>query len=192
MTDYIFRLATAADGPAVRRLQTQFVTEMNDPLGIDENTRSHTEFFLLEVADQDGCRVVGMMSLLRASKARFVFEQVFPEVWRHVALPAWLGRLGIRRSDLVEGDWGYIEQPYRGSGFGVAALRRDDAPRPSSRLRRLRDDSQRGFPGQVPAQHVPHHRAHNPPGWRTLRARTICPLGDRSLHVPNRPYRTCS
>jgi hypothetical protein len=43
MTNYIFRLATAADNPAVRRLQTQFVTDMNDPLGIDENTRLHTD-----------------------------------------------------------------------------------------------------------------------------------------------------
>ncbi len=119
MTDYIFRLATAADEPAVRRLQAQFVTEMSDPLGIDEDARPHTEFFLLEVADHDGCRVVGMMSLLRASEAPFVFEQVFPEAWRHDALPAWLGRLGIRRSDLVEGDWGYIEKPYRGQGLAL-------------------------------------------------------------------------
>jgi hypothetical protein len=117
MTDYIFRLATAADEPAVRRLQTQFVTEMSDPLGIDEDTRPHTEFFLLEVADHDGRRVVGMTSLLRASEAPFVFERVFPEAWRHVALPAWLARLDIQRRDLVESDWGYIEKPYRGQGM---------------------------------------------------------------------------
>jgi GNAT superfamily N-acetyltransferase len=117
MTRHIFRLATPADEPAIRRLQTQFVTEMNDPLGIDEEARQRTDFFLVEVADESGCRAVGMMSLMRASAARFVFEQVFPEAWRHMALPTWLGRLGIRRSHLVEGDWGYIEKPYRGQGL---------------------------------------------------------------------------
>jgi hypothetical protein len=55
---------------------------MNDPLGIDENTRPNTEFFVLEVADHDGCRVVGMMSLLHASEAPFMFERVFPEAWQ--------------------------------------------------------------------------------------------------------------
>lgn len=117
MTRHIFRLATPADEPAIRRLQTQFITEMNDPLGIDEAARPHTDFFLVEVADESGCRAVGMMSLMRASAGRFVFEQVFPQAWRHMALPAWLGRLGIRRSQLVESDWGYIEKPYRGQGL---------------------------------------------------------------------------
>jgi hypothetical protein len=117
MTRHIFRLATPADEPAIRRLQSQFIAEMNDPLGIDEAARPRTDFFLIEVADQSGCRAVGMMSLMRASAARFVFEQVFPEAWRHMALPAWLGRLGIRRGQLVEGDWGYIEKAHRGQGL---------------------------------------------------------------------------
>jgi hypothetical protein len=117
MTRHIFRLATPADEPAIRRLQTQFIAEMNDPLGIDESARPRTDFFLVEVADHSGCRAVGMMSLMRASAARFVFEQVFPEAWRHMALPAWVARLGIQRSQLVEGDWGYIEQPHRGQGL---------------------------------------------------------------------------
>jgi GNAT superfamily N-acetyltransferase len=117
MTRHIFRLATPADEPTIRRLQAEFVAEMNDPLGIDESARSHTEFFLVEVADESGCRAVGMMSLTRASAAHFVFEQVFPEAWRHMALPTWVARLGIQRSQLVEGDWGYIAPPYRGQGL---------------------------------------------------------------------------
>jgi hypothetical protein len=93
MTRHVFRLATPADEPAIRRLQSQFIAEMNDPLGIDENARPRTDLFLVEVVDQSGRRAVGM------------------------ALPTWVARLGIQRSQLVEGDWGYIEQPYRGQGL---------------------------------------------------------------------------
>lgn len=43
MARHVFRLATPADEPAIRRLQAELVAEMTDPLGIDESARSRTE-----------------------------------------------------------------------------------------------------------------------------------------------------
>ena len=122
MTCYIFRLATRDDRPSIRRLQARLATETNDPLGIDEVARQHGHYFLVEVAGTEQPGVVGMMSMLRASAAPFVFERIFPGVSDDWALLASTGTLDIQRSDLVELDWGYIENPYRGYGFTLLLL----------------------------------------------------------------------
>jgi hypothetical protein len=114
MTQYIFRLATLVDKPAIQRLQKQFVAEMNDPLGIIESDFARSEFMLVEAVDESSKRAVGMMSIMHASRDPFVFERVFPDVWQRMDVSALTGRTGLQREDLVEMDWGYVEKPYRG------------------------------------------------------------------------------
>lgn len=122
MTKYIFRLATANDQPAMRRLQTQLAAELAEPMSIDEVRDAYSDCFLVEAATTDGRRTVGMMSLTRASARPFAFENTFPGVWNDWALPVSTGKLDLQRGELVELDWGYIEKPYRGQGFGVLLL----------------------------------------------------------------------
>jgi hypothetical protein len=119
MTPYIVRLATADDRPAVLRLQQQFIAELADPLGVDEGSHEHSEFVLIEAVDGQSKRVVGITSLMRASAAPFVCEQVFPDLWDKVDLCAVTGQPGIRRDDLAENDWGYVEQAHRGSRLAL-------------------------------------------------------------------------
>lgn len=117
----IYRMATPRDEDAVLFLQEQFVAEMNDPMGIDDDFE-RGEFVLLEVVRGGEGRVVGMLSLTRASASPFVIERVFPDVWRHLELEALTGRADLRRSEVVEIDWGYVEKPYRGLGMAKLLL----------------------------------------------------------------------
>lgn len=118
----IIRLASADDEPAVRGLQAQFIEEMHDPLGIAEGSFARSDFAILEVDDGRERRVVGMTSMMRASPAPFVFEQVFPDVWQRFDAPALTGRPDVQRDDLVESDWGFIEKAYRGQGLALLLL----------------------------------------------------------------------
>lgn len=122
MTRYIFRLATATDQSAIQRLQVQLAAELDEPMHSDDDERAHSDFFVVEAAGADGQRVVGMMGLIRPSARPFAFETAFPAVWNDWALPVSTGKLDLQRSDLVELDWGYVERPYRGQGFGVLLL----------------------------------------------------------------------
>ena len=122
MTRYIFRLATENDRSAIHRLQTELAAELGGPMSIDAAGDARGDSFVVEAAGADGRRAVGMMSLTRASARPFAFEDAFPGVWNDWALPVSAGKLDLHRCDLVELDWGYIEKPYRGQGFGVLLL----------------------------------------------------------------------
>jgi len=119
MTQYIIRLADAADRPEVLRLQEQFIAELADPLGVAEGSHEHSEFVLIEAVDERGKRAIGITSLMRASAAPFVCEQVFPDMWEKVDLGARMGQANIRRDDLAENDWGYVEREHRGNRMAV-------------------------------------------------------------------------
>lgn len=113
MTQYIFRLATAADRPAIQRLQEQCSIEMNAPLAIIGGDLTRSDFLLVEALQHGSKRAVGMISITRASSAPFVFELVFPDVWQRIDLATLTGREDLRREDLVELDTGYVEKPHR-------------------------------------------------------------------------------
>lgn len=113
MTQYIFRLAVLADKPAIRCLQEQFMAEIDDPLELVESDFDRSDFILVEAVDGSSRRAVGMMSVMRASSAPFVFERVLPDVWQRIDLRALTGRTDLRREDLVEVDWVYLEKPHR-------------------------------------------------------------------------------
>jgi hypothetical protein len=117
MPSYTFRLATPGDLADIRRLQVQFMTEMQDPLDLTEEIYQNTEFVLLEAADARGARVVGIMGVMRASASPFVFEQVFPDVWDRVDRRFFRG---LRREEMVEGDWGYVEKEHRRRHLALA------------------------------------------------------------------------
>lgn len=119
MTQYIVRLATADDRLEVLRLQEQFIAELVDPLGVAEGSHEHSEFVLIEAVDERGKRAIGITSLMRASAAPFVCEQVFPDMWEKVDLGARTGQANIRRDDLAENDWGYVEKEYRGNRMAL-------------------------------------------------------------------------
>lgn len=119
MTRYSFRLATAADRPAVLRLQEQFIAELADPLGVVEGSHERSEFILIEAADEQRTRAIGIVSLMCASAAPFVCEQVFPDLWQTIDLRAVTGQAGIRRDDLAENDWGYVEKEHRGNRVAI-------------------------------------------------------------------------
>jgi hypothetical protein len=119
MTLYSFRLATLNDKPEIRRLQTQFVNELADPLGAVEGSHERSAFILVETPHERGKRAVGMISLMRASAKPFVFEQVFPDVWKRVDLRAVLSRSDIGRDHLAEADWGYVEKEHRGNNLAL-------------------------------------------------------------------------
>jgi len=119
MTQYIVRLATIDDRPEVLRLQEQFISELANPLGIAEGSHDHSEFILIEAVDERGKRAIGITSLMRASTAPFVCEQVFPDMWRHIDLYALTGQSNIRRDDLAENDWGYMEKEHRGNRMAL-------------------------------------------------------------------------
>ncbi|MDI1437457.1 hypothetical protein [Polyangium sorediatum] len=114
-------MATPRDEDAVLCLQEQFVDEMSDPMGIDDDFE-RGEFVLLEAVQGDERRVVGMMSLTRASASPFVVERVFPDMWQRLDLRALTGKTDLRRSDVVEIDWGYLAKPYRGRGLAKLLL----------------------------------------------------------------------
>lgn len=119
MAQYIVRLATADDMPEVLRLQEQFITELADPLGVAEGSHEHSEFVLIEAVDERGQRAVAITSLMRASSAPFVCEQVFPDLWAKVDLCARAEQSNIRRDDLAENDWGYVEKEHRGNRLAL-------------------------------------------------------------------------
>jgi len=119
MTQYIVRLAAADDRPEVLRLQEQFIAELADPLGVEDGSHAHSEFVLIEAVDEQGKRAIGITSLMRASAAPFVCEQVFPDLWDKIDLCAVTGQPGIRRDDLAENDWGYVEKAHRGSRMAL-------------------------------------------------------------------------
>jgi len=119
MTRYIFRLAAADDRLEVLRLQDQFIAELADPMGVAEESYEHSEFVLLEAADEHRKRAIGIMSLMRASSAPFVCEGVFPDLWQKIDLCVLTGQANIRRDDLAEGDWGYVEKAHRGNGLAL-------------------------------------------------------------------------
>ena len=119
MTRYIVRLATADDRPEVLRLQEQFIAELADPLGVPEGSHERSEFVLIEAVDERGKRAVGITSLMRASSAPFVCEQVFPDLWETIDLCASTGQSNIRRDDLAENDWGYVEKEHRGNRLAL-------------------------------------------------------------------------
>lgn len=122
MTRYIFRLAADGDEPAVHRLQSQFVAELNDPMGIQESCFARSDLVLLEVAHGGARRAVGLIGLVRASPLPFAFEQAFPSVWQRIDPYELTGRADVRRSDLVELDWTYMEEPYRGNRLALLLL----------------------------------------------------------------------
>lgn len=122
MTRYTFRLATTNDRPAIHQLRIQLAAELAGSMRSDEAGDVPGDHFVVEAAGADGRRLVGMMSLTRASARPFAFEQAFPAVWNDWALPVSTGKLDLQRSDLVELDWGYVEEPYRGQSFGVLLL----------------------------------------------------------------------
>jgi len=119
MTRYIFRLAAAEDRLEVLRLQGQFIAELADPLGVAEGSHAHSEFVLIEAAGERGKRAIGIMSLMRASAAPFVCEQVFPDLWQKIDLCTLTGQANLRRDDLAEGDWGYVEKEHRGNRLAL-------------------------------------------------------------------------
>ncbi|WP_437938907.1 hypothetical protein [Sorangium sp. So ce341] len=113
MTQYIIRLAVQDDKPAIRCLQGQFMAEIEDPLELVESDFDRSDFILVEAVDGSSRRAVGMMSIMRASSAPFVFERVLPDVWQRIDVRALTGRADLRREDLVEVDWLYLEKPHR-------------------------------------------------------------------------------
>ncbi|WP_437318154.1 hypothetical protein [Sorangium sp. So ce385] len=113
MTQYIIRLAGVADKPAIRCLQEQFMAEIDDPLELVESDFDRSDFLLVEAVDGSSRRAVGMMSIMRASSAPFVFERVIPDVWQRTDVRGLTGRTDLRREDLVEVDWLYVEKPHR-------------------------------------------------------------------------------
>ncbi len=119
MTRYLVRLAVADDRPEVLRLQDQFITELADPLGVAEGSHEHSEFVLIEAVDERGKRAIGITSLMRASAAPFVCEQVFPDLWDKIDLCASTGQSNIRRDDLAENDWGYVAKEHRGNRIAL-------------------------------------------------------------------------
>jgi hypothetical protein len=119
MKQYIFRPATHHDRSEICRLQAQFVSELADPLGVAEGSHERSAFVLVETPHERSKRAVGMMSMMRACSKPFVFEQVFPDVWRRVDLHAVLGRTDLGRDDLVEADWGYVEKEHRGNHLAL-------------------------------------------------------------------------
>jgi len=119
MTQYIIRLAAADDRPEVLRLQEQFIAELADPLGVAEGSHEHSEFVLIEAVDGRSKRAIGITSLMRASSAPFVCEQVFPDLWEKIDLCASTGQANIRRDDLAENDWGYVAKEHRGNRMAV-------------------------------------------------------------------------
>lgn len=119
MTRYIFRLAAAEDRLEVLRLQGQFIAELADPLGVAEGSHEHSEFVLIEAADEHGKRAIGIMSLMRASAAPFVCEQVFPDLWQKIDLCTLTGQSNLRRDALAESDWGYVEKEHRGNRLAL-------------------------------------------------------------------------
>lgn len=119
MTQYIVRLATADDRPEVLRLQEQCIAELADPLGVAEGSHERSEFVLIEAADERGRRAVGITSLMRASAAPFVCEQVFPDLWEKIDVCARAGQSNLRRDDLAENDWGYVEKQHRGNRLSL-------------------------------------------------------------------------
>ena len=119
MTAYTFRLATNDDRSEIRRLQAQFVDELSDPLGVVEGNHDRSAFVLVETRHGRGKRAVGIMSLMRASSAPFVFEQVFPDVWEHLDPGAVIGRTDIGRDHLAEVDWAYVEKEHRGNNLAL-------------------------------------------------------------------------
>jgi hypothetical protein len=119
MTQYIIRLAAADDRPEILRLQAQFIAELADPLGVAEGSHEHSEFVLIEAVDERSRRAIGITSLMRASSAPFVCEQVFPDLWEKLDLCASTGQSGIQRDDLAENDWGYVEKAHRGNRMAL-------------------------------------------------------------------------
>jgi GNAT superfamily N-acetyltransferase len=119
MTQYIVRLAVAEDRSEVLRLQEQFIAELADPLGVAEGSHEHSEFVLIEAVDERGTRAIGITSLMRASSAPFVCEQVFPDLWEKIDLRARTGQSNIRRDDLAENDWGYVAKEHRGNRIAL-------------------------------------------------------------------------
>lgn len=119
MTQYNVRLAAADDRPEVLRLQQQFIAELSDPLGVAEGSHDHSEFVLIEAMDERSKRAIGITSLMRASAAPFVCEQVFPDLWEKVDLRTLTGQSNIRRDDLAENDWGYVEKEHRGNRISL-------------------------------------------------------------------------
>lgn len=121
VTRYIVRLSTADDRTEVLRLQRQFIAELSDPLGVPEGSHEHSEFVLIEAADERGQRAVALTSLMRASAAPFVCEHVFPDLWEKIDLRAVTGQSAIGRDHLAENDWGYVEKEHRGNGLALLA-----------------------------------------------------------------------
>ncbi|WP_437332092.1 hypothetical protein [Sorangium sp. So ce394] len=120
MTQYIFRLATADDMAEIRRMQDQFIIEAHDPIGVLEGSYSRSEFLVLERRDERGSRLIGMVSLMRASAGPLALEHVFPDIWERVDLPALTGLAGMGRDDLIEHDWTYVEPEHRGKRLAKA------------------------------------------------------------------------
>jgi hypothetical protein len=74
---------------------------------------------LIEAVDERSKRAIGITSLMRASAAPFVCEQVFPDLWEKIDLCAVTGQSNIRRDDLAENDWGYVEKEHRGNRIAL-------------------------------------------------------------------------
>ncbi|MBX7146771.1 MAG: hypothetical protein K1X44_05630 [Alphaproteobacteria bacterium] len=121
MTQGIIRLAKAEDEVSIRRLQMLFSTEIDDPFGIMENSFEHSYFAVFEIENNCKKSIVGMVSLLRAYSKPFIFEQIFPDIWDRFNLQKLTGYFDITRDNLLEGDWAYLEKPYRGKAL-VGAL----------------------------------------------------------------------
>lgn len=121
MPQFTFRLAATEDLPVVRRLQKRLMDEIQDPVGINEAHDAHSEFILVEASDHRGTNAIALTSLLRASAQPFIFEKSFPAIWDRIDLRTLTGRADIRREDLVEYDWVYVEPEYRRQRIGVTA-----------------------------------------------------------------------
>lgn len=122
MTQYLFRRATPADRPAIQRLRNLFVAEMTPLLGALEADLTRSEFMLVEALEPGSRQAVGMIGLVHASREPFIFERLIPDVWQRMDLPTLTGRVDLRREDLVEMDWGYVEKPHRGQHLALLLL----------------------------------------------------------------------
>lgn len=122
VTQYLFRRATPADSPAIHRLRGQFVEELNAPKGALEADFSRSELMLVEALEGTTRQAVGMIGLVHASSEPFIFERLIPDVWQRLDLPTLTGCFDLRREDLVELDWGYVEKPYRGKQLALLLL----------------------------------------------------------------------
>lgn len=122
VTQYIFRRATPADRPAIQRMRGLFFAELNAPLGVLEADLKRSEFMLVDALEAGARQAVGMIGLVHASREPFIFERLFPDVWQRLELPTLTGRFDLRREDLVEMDWGYVEKPHRGKQLALLLL----------------------------------------------------------------------